>query len=103
MSATSTRCSSAARRGSWSCARSPRQATPRPPHGRCGTRWRVVSAQDTEPPGEDGAADERRVSQPEVVESDARAGMERGYARSRARTEAIQAQLEPLGPGERPL
>ena len=29
--------------------------------------------------------------------------MSRGYARSRARTEAIQAQLEPLGPDERPL
>ena len=29
--------------------------------------------------------------------------MSRGYARSRARTEAIQAQLEPLGPEERPL
>jgi hypothetical protein len=31
------------------------------------------------------------------------AAMARGYARSRARTEAIQAQLEPLGPDERPL
>ena len=30
-------------------------------------------------------------------------GMARGYARSRAKTEAIQAQLEPLGPDERPL
>jgi hypothetical protein len=29
--------------------------------------------------------------------------MARGYARGRARTEAIQAQLEPLGPDERPL
>jgi hypothetical protein len=29
--------------------------------------------------------------------------MRRGYARSRAKTEAIQAQLEPLGPDERPL
>lgn len=29
--------------------------------------------------------------------------MTRGYARSRARTEALQAQLEPLAPGERPL
>jgi hypothetical protein len=29
--------------------------------------------------------------------------MTRGYARSRARTEAIQAGLEPLGPEERPL
>jgi hypothetical protein len=29
--------------------------------------------------------------------------MTRGYARSRARTEAIQAGLEPLGPDERPL
>jgi hypothetical protein len=29
--------------------------------------------------------------------------MSRGYERSRARTEAIQAQLEPLGPDERPL
>jgi len=27
----------------------------------------------------------------------------RGYARSRERNEAIRAQLEPLGPGERPL
>ena len=31
------------------------------------------------------------------------AAMARGYARSRAKTEAIQAQLEPLGPDERPL
>jgi hypothetical protein len=30
-------------------------------------------------------------------------GMSRGYARSRARTEAIQAGLQPLGPDERPL
>jgi hypothetical protein len=30
-------------------------------------------------------------------------GMARGYARSRARTEAIQAGLQPLGPDERPL
>ena len=30
-------------------------------------------------------------------------GMARGYARSRAKTEAIQAQLTPLGPDERPL
>ena len=29
--------------------------------------------------------------------------MARGYARSRAKTEAIQAQLQPLGPDERPL
>jgi hypothetical protein len=29
--------------------------------------------------------------------------MSRGYERSRARTEAIQAQLQPLGPDERPL
>jgi hypothetical protein len=29
--------------------------------------------------------------------------MARGYARSRAKTEAIQAQLTPLGPDERPL
>lgn len=28
---------------------------------------------------------------------------ERGYARSRERTEAVRAALEPLGPGERPL
>jgi hypothetical protein len=53
-------------------------------------------------PDEDLAADERRVSQPQVVQPDA-GGMSRGYARSRARTEAIQAQLEPLGPDERPL
>ncbi len=52
--------------------------------------------------GEELAADERRVSQPQVVQPDA-GGMSRGYARSRARTEAIQAQLEPLGPDERPL
>jgi hypothetical protein len=31
------------------------------------------------------------------------AAMARGYARSRAKTEAIQAQLTPLGPDERPL
>lgn len=31
------------------------------------------------------------------------AAMARGYERSRARTEAIQAQLTPLGPDERPL
>ena len=29
--------------------------------------------------------------------------MERGYARSRERTEATRASLKPLGPGERPL
>jgi hypothetical protein len=29
--------------------------------------------------------------------------MERGYARSRAKADAIRAQLEPLGPDERPL
>jgi hypothetical protein len=29
--------------------------------------------------------------------------MRRGYARSRERTEAVRAQLEPLAPGERPL
>ena len=28
--------------------------------------------------------------------------MERGYARSRERTEAVRASLEPLAPGERP-
>jgi amino acid transporter len=60
------------------------------------------AAGDEAPPGEDLTADERRVSQPQVVQSDA-GGMSRGYARSRARTEAIQAQLEPLGPDERPL
>jgi hypothetical protein len=32
-----------------------------------------------------------------------RGDMERGYARSRERNEAMRAQLEPLGPGERPL
>ncbi|MDA0171771.1 hypothetical protein OJ998_21905 [Solirubrobacter taibaiensis] len=31
------------------------------------------------------------------------AGMRRGYARGRARDEAIRAQLTPLGPDERPL
>jgi hypothetical protein len=29
--------------------------------------------------------------------------MQRGYARSRERTDAVRAQLEPLAPGERPL
>ncbi len=29
-------------------------------------------------------------------------GMERGYARSRERTDAVRANLEPLAPGERP-
>ena len=29
--------------------------------------------------------------------------MERGYARSRERTDAVRASLEPLAPGERPL
>jgi hypothetical protein len=29
--------------------------------------------------------------------------MQRGYARSRERTEAVREQLEPLAPGERPL
>ena len=29
--------------------------------------------------------------------------LERGYARSRARDEAIRAELQPLGPDERPL
>jgi hypothetical protein len=29
--------------------------------------------------------------------------MERGYARSRARNDALRAELEPLSPGERPL
>jgi len=33
----------------------------------------------------------------------ARDDLERGYARARARNEAIQAQLEPFPPGERPL
>jgi hypothetical protein len=33
----------------------------------------------------------------------ARGDMERGYARSRERNEAIRAQLVPFGPGERPL
>jgi hypothetical protein len=32
-----------------------------------------------------------------------RDALARGYSRSRARTEAIQAGLQPLGPGERPL
>jgi hypothetical protein len=36
-------------------------------------------------------------------EPDAASDMERGYARSRARTDAIRAGLQPLGPGERPL
>jgi len=30
-------------------------------------------------------------------------GLERGYARSRAKADAIRAGLEPLAPGERPL
>jgi hypothetical protein len=29
--------------------------------------------------------------------------MQRGYARSSERTDAVRAQLQPLGPGERPL
>jgi hypothetical protein len=33
----------------------------------------------------------------------ARGDMERGYARSRERNEAIRAELEPLAPDERPL
>jgi len=48
--------------------------------------------------GGDAAAREKatREAAPE-------SGMARGYARSRAKTEAIQAGLEPLGPDERPL
>ncbi|MDA0181846.1 hypothetical protein OJ997_16200 [Solirubrobacter phytolaccae] len=34
---------------------------------------------------------------------DRNAGMRRGYARGRARDDAIRAQLTPLAPGERPL
>jgi hypothetical protein len=36
-------------------------------------------------------------------EHEAADGMERGYARSRAKADAIRAELEPLGPDERPL
>jgi hypothetical protein len=32
-----------------------------------------------------------------------RGDLERGYSRSRERNEAVRAQLEPFGPGERPL
>ena len=73
-----------------------------------------MSAPDAEPrgearPGETPARQgEAAPAGGEAQQSSAAAptrggGMERGYARSRARTEAIQAQLEPLGPDERPL
>jgi hypothetical protein len=39
----------------------------------------------------------------ETAEPDPRESIERGYARSRARDEAIRAALPPLAPGERPL
>jgi hypothetical protein len=52
-------------------------------------RWRAVSAPDAERGEEDAPPRD--------------AAMARGYARSRAKTEAIQAQLTPLGPDERPL
>ncbi|MBE2316819.1 hypothetical protein DVA67_012620 [Solirubrobacter sp. CPCC 204708] len=46
----------------------------------------------------------RRDFAREQAEADrAPSGMQRGYARGRARDEAIRAQLTPLGPDERPL
>jgi hypothetical protein len=49
------------------------------------------------PAGENGAAG--RAASPDG----GRAAMERGYARSRARTDEVRARLQPLAPGERPL
>ncbi|MDA0164695.1 hypothetical protein OM076_30790 [Solirubrobacter ginsenosidimutans] len=49
-----------------------------------------------------GAAPGRAGATPTGATAD-RDAMARGYARSRAKTEAIQAQLQPLGPDERPL
>jgi hypothetical protein len=47
--------------------------------------------------------DRQRAARPEPeVPPEAAAAMERGYARSRARDEAIRASLQPLRPGERP-
>ena len=102
--------------------------TPRRRRGRCGTRWRVVSAPDAERgsatrretaaaatarPADDAGERPRGDAATAVRDPRRRRGgerrggadaaMARGYARSRARTEAIQAQLEPLGPDERPL
>ncbi|HEY1275686.1 MAG TPA: hypothetical protein VGF25_12270, partial [Thermoleophilaceae bacterium] len=45
----------------------------------------------------------QRAARPEpAVPPEAAATMERGYARSRARDDAIRASLQPLRPGERP-
>jgi hypothetical protein len=48
------------------------------------------------PEPEDDLAGAREAARRDVA-------MERGYARGRARDEAIRAQLTPLGPDERPL
>lgn len=45
----------------------------------------------------------RRDFEREQAEARAQTGMRRGYARGRAKDEAIRAQLTPLGPDERPL
>ena len=104
-----------ARSGSWSCARSPRHPTPRPPRASCGRllggRVGAATAVSGAPP----AARPRRSPRPaELDPSDGvrtvpRAGsrprtaarrcaraMARGYARSRARNDAAREALEPL-------
>lgn len=50
--------------------------------------------------GDPGAAGRGRARPADAAEPDA---MLRGYARSRAKADAIRAQLRPLGPDERPL
>jgi len=44
-----------------------------------------------------------RVEDEPATKPSSREAMARGYARSRARDDALRAQLAPLGPGERPL
>src|SRR5918999_4957548 len=68
---------------------------------------RAASAPPPRPPAADVPSPEPRAgaseaaSEPSAAASEA-ASLPRGYARSRARDEAIRAGLRPLRPGERP-
>ena len=67
----------------------------RPGEGERAAAGGEVRLRKTAGAGDDAARADDSAARPD--------GLSRGYARSRARTEAIQAQLEPLGPDERPL
>jgi hypothetical protein len=64
-------------------------------------RWRAVSAPGAERPGDETPA--AGETPPGVESRPGDEAMARGYARSRAKADAIRAELTPLGPDERPL